>query len=414
MVQAPRRGMARTVASSALPTNGPGRVRRTLTILGATGSIGKSTLDLVERNQDAFEIIALTAQSNVAALAEAARRTRARLAVIGDPARHAELVAALAGTGIRVAAGMAAVIEAAAEPADCVMAAIVGAAGLEPTFEAARQGRRLALANKECLVSAGDVFMAAVADAGTELLPVDSEHSAALQALSGAAPESIERIVLTASGGPFRTWSIEQLQQATPAQALRHPNWSMGAKISIDSATLMNKGLELIEAYHLFPVTAEQLGVVIHPQSIVHCLVSYTDGSVLAQMSSPDMRTPIALALSWPQRMQAPTRRLDLAAVGTLSFEAPDEARFPALTIARGALRRGGTAPAILSAANEIAVEAFLAGRIGFLDIARNAADTLEAAEGRGLICAPSSLADILAADAAARQLAQSLLGRYV
>jgi 1-deoxy-D-xylulose-5-phosphate reductoisomerase len=406
--------MARTVSGGALPTNGAARARRTLTILGATGSIGKSTLDLVERNPDAFEIIALTAQTNVAALAEAARRTHARLAVIGDPARHAELVAALAGTGIRAAAGMAAVIEAAAEPADCVMAAIVGAAGLEPTFEAARQGRRLALANKECLVSAGDVFMAAVADAGTELLPVDSEHSAALQALSGAAPESIERIVLTASGGPFRTWSIEQLQQATPAQALRHPNWSMGAKISIDSATLMNKGLELIEAYHLFPVTAEQLGVVIHPQSIVHCLVSYTDGSVLAQMSSPDMRTPIALALSWPQRMQAPTRRLDLAAIGTLSFEAPDEARFPALTIAREALRSGGTAPAILSAANEIAVEAFLAGRIGFLDIARNAADTLEAAQGRGLICAPSSLADILAADAAARELAQSLLGRYV
>ena len=414
MVQAPRRGMARTVSGSALPTNGAARARRTLTILGATGSIGKSTLDLVERNQDAFEIIALTAQSNVAALAEAARRTHARLAVIGDPARYAELVAALAGSGIRAAAGPAAVIEAAAEPADCVMAAIVGAAGLEPTFEAARQGRRLALANKECLVSAGEVFMAAVADAGTELLPVDSEHSAALQALSGAAPESIERIVLTASGGPFRTWSIEQLQQATPAQALRHPNWSMGAKISIDSATLMNKGLELIEAYHLFPVTAEQLGVVIHPQSIVHCLVSYTDGSVLAQMSSPDMRTPIALALSWPQRMQTPTRRLDLAAVGNLSFEAPDEARFPALTIAREALRSGGTAPAILSAANEIAVEAFLAGRIGFLDIARNAADTLEAAQGRGLICAPSSLADILAADAAARQLAQSLLGRYV
>ncbi|MEO8420837.1 MAG: 1-deoxy-D-xylulose-5-phosphate reductoisomerase [Hyphomicrobium sp.] len=406
--------MARTVSGSALPTNGAARARRTLTILGATGSIGKSTLDLVERNPDAFEIIALTAQTNVAALAEAARRTHARLAVIGDPARYDELVAALAGTGIRAAAGPAAVIEAAAEPADCVMAAIVGAAGLEPTFEAARQGRRLALANKECLVSAGEVFMAAVADAGTELLPVDSEHSAALQALSGAAPESIERIILTASGGPFRTWTIEQLQHATPAQALRHPNWSMGAKISIDSATLMNKGLELIEAYHLFPITAEQLGVVIHPQSIVHCLVSYTDGSVLAQMASPDMRTPIALALSWPQRMHAPTRRLDLAAVGNLSFEAPDETRFPALTIAREALRSGGTAPAILSAANEIAVEAFLAGRIGFLDIARNAADTLEAASARGLISAPGSLADILAVDAAARQLAQSLLGRYV
>jgi 1-deoxy-D-xylulose-5-phosphate reductoisomerase len=270
------------------------------------------------------------------------------------------------------------------------------------------------LANKECLVSAGEVFMAAVADAGTELLPVDSEHSACLQALAGAAPESIERIVLTASGGPFRTWSLEQLRAATPELALRHPIWSMGAKISIDSATLMNKGLELIEAYHLFPVTAEQLGVVIHPQSIVHCLVSYKDGSVLAQMACPDMRTPIALALSWPQRMTAPTSRLDLAAIGSLSFEAPDEVRFPALTIARDALALGGTAPAILSAANEVAVEAFLARRIGFLDIARNAADTLEAAQGRGLVAPVSTLGDILAAVAEARRLAQSMLGRYV
>jgi len=294
------------------------------------------------------------------------------------------------------------------------MAAIVGAAGLEPTFEAARQGRRVALANKECLVSAGDVFMAAVVEAGTELLPVDSEHSACLQALAGAAPESIERIVLTASGGPFRTWSLEQLREATPEQALRHPNWSMGAKITIDSATLMNKGLELIEAYHLFPVNAGQLGVVIHPQSIVHCLVSYTDGSVLAQMACPDMRTPIALALSWPQRMPTPTPRLDLAAIGSLSFEAPDEVRFPALTIARDALGMGGTAPAILSAANEVAVEAFLARRIGFLDIARNVADTLEAAQGRGLIAPATTLGDILAAVAEARRLAQSMLGRYV
>jgi len=406
--------MAKTVSAAVSTANGLCAARRSLTILGATGSIGKSTLDLVERSPDAFEIIALTAQSNVAALAEAARRTRARLAVIGDPALYGELQLALTGTGIRAAAGPDAVIAAAAEPADCVMAAIVGAAGLEPTFEAARQGRRLALANKECLVSAGEVFMAAVADAGTELLPVDSEHSACLQALAGAAPESIERIVLTASGGPFRTWTLEQLREATPEQALRHPNWSMGAKISIDSATLMNKGLELIEAYHLFPVTAAQLGVVIHPQSIVHCLVSYTDGSVLAQMSCPDMRTPIALALSWPQRMCAPTPRLDLAAVGNLSFEAPDPTRFPALTIARGALVSGGTAPAILSAANEVAVEAFLARRIGFLDIARNAADTLEAAHKRGLIGAADSLSDILAADAEARRLAQSLLGRYV
>jgi 1-deoxy-D-xylulose-5-phosphate reductoisomerase len=414
MAQAPRRGMARTVSAAVSPKNGLCRAPRTLTILGATGSIGKSTLDLVERNPDAFEVVALTAQSNVAALAEAARRTRARLAVIGDPARYAELQAALSGTGIRAAAGPAAVIAAAAEPADCIMAAIVGAAGLEPTFEAARQGRRLALANKECLVSAGEVFMAAVADFGTELLPVDSEHSAALQALAGAEPESIERIVLTASGGPFRTWDQEQLQRATPEQALRHPNWSMGAKISVDSATLMNKGLELIEAYHLFPITAEQLGVVIHPQSIVHCLVSYTDGSVLAQMSSPDMRTPIALALSWPQRMLTPTPRLDLVALGTLSFEAPDEGRFPALRISREALSHGGTAPAILSAANEVAVEAFLARRIGFLDIARNVADTLEAARGRGLIVNATALAEILAADGEARRLAQSLLQRYV
>ncbi len=385
-----------------------------MSILGATGSIGQSTIDLIERHREAFEVVALTAQTNVAALAEAARRTQAQLAVIGDPARYAELQAALSGSGIRVAAGPQAVIAAAAEPADCVMAAIVGAAGLEPTFEAVRQGRRLALANKECLVSAGEVFMDAVADAGTELLPVDSEHSAALQALAGAAPESIERIVITASGGPFRTWTSEQLRHASPEQALRHPNWSMGAKISIDSATLMNKGLELIEAYHLFPVSADQLGTVIHPQSIVHCLVSYTDGSVIAQMSFPDMRTPIALALSWPQRMTAPTRRLDLADVGTLSFEAPDPARFPALTIARDALLAGGTAPAILSAANEVAVEAFLARRIGFLDIAQNVADTMEAAQARGLIIAPRSLSDVLAADAEGRRLAQSLLGRYV
>ncbi|WP_424959166.1 1-deoxy-D-xylulose-5-phosphate reductoisomerase [Hyphomicrobium sp. 1Nfss2.1] len=393
-----------------VPVAGP----RTLTILGATGSIGKSTLDLVERNSAAFEIVALTAQSNVADLASAARRTRARLAVIGDASKHEELREALSGTGIRTAAGPEAVTAAAAERADCVMAAIVGAAGLEPTFEAVRQGRRVALANKECLVSAGDVFMSAVADAKAELLPVDSEHSAALQALAGAAPESIERIVLTASGGPFRTWNSEELERATPEQALRHPNWSMGAKITIDSATLMNKGLELIEAYHLFPVSAQQLGTVVHPQSIVHCLVSYTDGSVLAQMAFPDMRTPIALALSWPQRMSAPTQRLDLAAVGTLSFEPPDEKRFPALTIARDALLRGGTAPAILSAANEVAVEAFLSRQIGFLDIVRVVAETLEAAEARGAIITAGSLAEVLAADAEGRRLARDVLVRYV
>lgn len=413
MVQSPS-SLAPAAVAASDANDGAAPERRSLTILGATGSIGKSTLDLVERNSDAFEIVALTAQSNVAALADAARRTRARLAVIGDKTLHAELQSALSGTGIRTAAGPEEVVAAAAEPADCVMAAIVGAAGLEPTFAAARQGRRVALANKECLVSAGEVFMSAIADAGAELLPVDSEHSAAFQALSGAAPESIERIVLTASGGPFRTWTREQLERATPEEALRHPNWSMGAKISIDSATLMNKGLELIEAFHLFPVEASQLGVVVHPQSIVHCLVSYKDGSVLAQMASPDMRTPIALALSWPRRMSAPTPRLDLAAIGTLSFEAPDEARFPALTIAREALTRGGTGPAILSAANEIAVEAFLARRIGFLDIARCVGAALEEADRRGCIIAPVTLADVLAADAEGRRVAQTVLCRYV
>jgi 1-deoxy-D-xylulose-5-phosphate reductoisomerase len=295
-----------------------------------------------------------------------------------------------------------------------VLAAIVGAAGLEPTFAAAKQGTRLALANKECLVSAGAVFMAAVKEAGTELLPVDSEHSAALQALVGAEPDTIETIVLTASGGPFRTWSAEQLSQATPEEALRHPNWSMGAKITIDSATLMNKSLELIEAYHLFPVRADQLGVIVHPQSVVHCLVSFTDGSVLAQLSAPDMRTPISLALSWPHRMSTPTPRLDLVALANLSFEAPDEERFPALRLGREALCAGGTAPAVLNAANEIAVAAFLKRSIGFCTIAAVAAASLEAAEARGLVRAADRLSDILAVDAEARQLAQSLLGRYV
>jgi len=406
--------MARSLPAGPRLADGKGEAPRTLTVLGATGSIGQSTLDVVERNRDAFEVVALTAQTNVEALADAARRTGARVAVIGEASLYHALKEVLSGTGIRAEAGSEAVVAAAAEPADCVMAAIVGAAGLAPTFEAARQGRRVALANKECLVSAGEVFMAAIADSGTELLPVDSEHSAALQALSGATPESVERITLTASGGPFRTWSSEQLQYATPEQALRHPNWAMGAKVTVDSATLMNKGLELIEAYHLFPVRADQLAAVIHPQSIVHCLVAYRDGSVIAQLACPDMRTPIALALSWPRRMDAPTQRLDLAAIGTLSFEAPDEVRFPALTIARDALARGGTAPAILSAANEIAVEAFLARKIGFLDIARNVADTLEAAEAEGLIAAAGTLSDVLAADAAGRRLAQSLLGRYV
>ena len=384
-----------------------------LTVLGATGSIGHSTFDLVARNPLAFEIVAVTAQSQAKELAEIAIRYGAKLAVIGDESQFGELREALAGTTIRAAAGPGALVEAALEPADCVMAAIVGAAGLKPTFAAASQGRRVALANKECLVSAGDVFTREVARSGAELLPVDSEHSAAFQALAGAEPESIDKIVLTASGGPFRTWSKAQLAEATPQQALKHPNWSMGAKVSIDSATLMNKGLELIEAFHLFPVGADALDCLVHPQSVVHCLVSYKDGSVLAQLAPPDMRTPIAVALAWPKRMAAPTEKLDLARLGTLTFEAPDLDRFPALRVARAALSRGDTAPAVLNAANEVAVAAFLSGRLKFLDIASLVEDTLNLAEQRGAIRQAGCLDDILAIDAAARLLAEDRLGRY-
>jgi 1-deoxy-D-xylulose-5-phosphate reductoisomerase len=385
--------------------------RRRVSVLGATGSIGMSTLDLIGRNPDAFEVVALTAQSNVERLAELARAHRAKLAVIGDQSRFGELKRLLAGSGVQAAAGQGGLIEAASLDADCVVAAIVGAAGLAPTFAAARQGRRLALANKECLVTAGAVFMETIRAAGTELIPVDSEHSAAFQALAGSDSSTIETITLTASGGPFRTWDRERLARATPEEALRHPNWSMGPKVTIDSATLMNKGLELIEAYHLFPVEADQIAVVVHPQSIVHCLVSYRDGSVLAQLSCPDMRTPIACSLAWPSRMPTPTRRLDLVTLGSLTFEAPDEERFPALGLAREALRRGGSAPAVLNSANEVAVDAFLGGRIGFLDIPRSVATCLEMAVNRGLIIEPNSLEDVLNAEVQARELARSVIG---
>ncbi len=387
---------------------------RTVSVLGATGSVGTSTLDLIGQTPDAFEVVALTAQNNAKGLAELAIKHRARFAVIGDEARYGELKSLLAGTGIKCGAGADAVVTAAGEPADCVMASIVGAAGLRPTFAAAAQGRRVALANKECLVSGGAVFLAEVARTGAELLPVDSEHSAVFQALAGAAPSAIETITLTASGGPFRTWAPEKIAAATPEMALRHPNWTMGQKITIDSATLMNKGLELIEAYHLFPVGAHQLAVVVHPQSIVHALVSFTDGSVMAQLAAPDMRTPIALSLSWPARMSAPTARLDLVALGSLTFEAPDEVRFPALRVAREALARGDTAPAILNAANEVAVAAFLGRRIGFSQISQLVAETLNAAEARHAIVKADSLCDVLAVDAEARRLAQALLSDSV
>lgn len=384
-----------------------------LSILGATGSIGTSTLDLVGRHQDSYQIVALTAQSKPEELAQLAMRHGARVAVIGDERHYGALKAALGASGVKAAAGADALCEAASEPSDCVMAAIVGAAGLKPTFAALERGRRIALANKECLVSAGSVFTAAVARTGAELVPVDSEHSAAFQLLAGAEPSSIEKIVLTASGGPFRSWSLEQLEQATPEKALKHPNWSMGDKITIDSATLMNKGLELIEAFHLFPVDHGAISAVIHPQSIVHCLVMYKDGSVLAQMAPPDMRTPIAVALAWPARMSAPTERLDLVRLGTLTFEAPDETRFPALRLAREAMQRGDTAPAFLNAANEEAVAAFLARKMGFCDIARTVEAVLETAARDGSIARASSLEDVLAADALARRLAQAHITRY-
>ena len=386
------------------------RVIKSVSILGATGSVGTSTLNLITRSDRAFEVVALTAQSNAETLARLAIRHQAKIAVIGDATLYAELKAHLSGSGIACAAGPKALTEAALHPADCVMASIVGAAGLEPTFAAASQGTRIALANKECLVSAGNVFLRQVATAGSHILPVDSEHSAVFQALAGAEPASIETITLTASGGPFRTWTGAQIARARVEDALRHPSWTMGRKITIDSATLMNKGLELIEAFHLFPVDADQLRVVVHPQSIVHALVAYTDGSVLAQLAAPDMCTPIALSLSWPRRMRAPTARLDLIALGKLTFEAPDEGRFPALRLAREVLARGGTAPAILNAANEIAVAAFLDRLIGFTDISRVVAATLEAAEARQCIFEPTTLEDVLGADAHGRKLARSLL----
>ncbi len=395
-------------AESATAT-GPSTCKR-VSVLGATGSIGENTLDLIARNPGCAEIVALTANTNAARLAELAIQHRAEIAVIGDPDQYQTLKDALAGTGITVAAGEDAVVEAARAPADWVMAAIVGAAGLRPAFAAAEQGLAVALANKECLVSAGEAFLRAVEAGGSTLLPVDSEHSAAQQAMQGHPQDAIERILLTASGGPFREWTLEQLRGARPEQALKHPNWEMGRKITIDSATLMNKGLELIEAYYLFPVTQAQLGVVVHPQSIVHCLVEYCDGSVLAQMGAPDMRTPIAFALAWPERMGAPTERLDLARIGQLTFEPPDEARFPALRLAREALEAGGGAPTVLNAANEIAVAAFLEKRIGFMAIPELIARTLDRASVEIGTAVPETLEEVLATDQQARRLAQTLL----
>ena len=376
--------------------------QRTVTVLGATGSVGSSTLDLIERTPEAFDVVALTAHRDVAKLAAAAMRTRARHAVIADPACGAALAEALSGTGIRTAAGADAVREAATMGADWTMAAIVGCAGLPPVMAAIEAGGTIALANKEALVSAGDLMIRATRRTGARLLPVDSEHNAIFQCLAGSSIERVRRILLTASGGPFRTATIERMRAVTPAQAVRHPNWSMGAKISIDSATMMNKGLELIEAHHLFPVGAERIEIVVHPQSVVHSMVEYVDGSTLAQMGTPDMRTPIAHALAWPDRMEGPSAPLDFATLGRLDFEAPDPVRFPALVLARDAVMAGGARPAILNAANEIAVAAFLGGRIGFLDIASIVAKVLDRYDPP----APAGIDDVLAVDADARRMA--------
>ncbi|HKA47779.1 MAG TPA: 1-deoxy-D-xylulose-5-phosphate reductoisomerase [Methyloceanibacter sp.] len=390
----------------------PGVRPRRVSVLGATGSIGENTLDLIGRDPTSYEVVALTGGRNAARLAELAMKHNAELAVIADELYYEDLRSRLAGTDIEAAAGADALVEAASRPADWVMAAIVGAAGLKPTLAAVRQGTCTALANKECLVSAGRIFMREVARHDTSLLPVDSEHSAAMQVMVGSAPETIERICLTASGGPFRSWSLADMAQATPKQALAHPNWSMGPKVTIDSATLMNKALELIEAHHLFSVDADRLEVLIHPQSIVHCLVYYRDGSVLAQMSCPDMRTPIAYSLAWPSRMQAPTARLDLAGVGALAFETPDETRFPSLRLARDVLAAGGSASTVMNAANEIAVEAFLDSRIGFLSIGRLVDTTLEqCAHLAGL--SPDTVDGVLAIDYEARDIARSLLRQF-
>jgi len=380
--------------------------RRTISILGATGSVGTSTLDLVERSPDLFEVVALTAAKNVAALATAARRTGAKLAVIDDEALLPELRQRLAGTACRAATGREALNEAAAGEAEWVMAAIVGCAGLEPVMAAVEAGRTLALANKEALVTAGALMTDAARRTGATILPVDSEHNAIFQCLAGSRVEDVARIVLTASGGPFRTMSLVDMAAMTPAQAVAHPNWSMGAKISVDSATMMNKGLELIEAHHLFGLPSDRIDILVHPQSVIHSMVEYIDGSTIAQLGSPDMRVPIAHALAYPRRIATPVETLDLARIGRLEFEQPDPARFPALSLARKALEAGGGEAIVLNAANEIAVAAFLAGRIGFLDIV----PLVEQAIARTAAPVPRSIADVLDIDRAAREGVTSMI----
>jgi len=383
---------------------------RSVTLLGATGSIGASTIDLLKREGGRYRVEAVTANRNAALLARLARDLGARYAAVADPQAYRELKDDLAGSGIESGAGESGLMEAAQRPADWVMAAISGATGLRPTLAAAERGATVALANKECLVCAGALFMRRAAAAGAAILPVDSEHNAIFQALGAGRREDVRRVVLTASGGPFRTWSAAAIKAATPEQASRHPNWSMGVKITIDSATLMNKGLELIEAHHLFALAPSEIDVLVHPQSIVHGLVEFRDGSMIAQFGAPDMRIPIAHCLAWPARIQGPAARLDLARLATLSFEEPDLARFPALAVARRALETGGAAPTILNAANEVAVREFVAHRLGFSAIPALVEATLEATARRGISAEPASIEEAVAIDEAARAMAAALL----
>jgi len=379
---------------------------RRISILGATGSIGKSTADLIRRNRDRFDVVALTANRSAPELAALAREFDAELAVVADPDAYAALCEGLAGSGIEAAAGPEALRAAGGVSADLIVAGIVGAAGLDSTLTAVGQGTLVALANKESLVCAGDLVLAATERSGTRILPLDSEHNAIFQVFETENAGDVEKLILTASGGPFRTWSRERMAAATPAEAIAHPNWDMGHKISVDSATMMNKGLELIEAAYLFPVGADDIDVLVHPQSVVHSMVAYVDGSVLAQMGTPDMRVPIAHALAWPARMESPAARLDLAAIGTLEFEQPDHERFPAIALARNALSAGHGATVILNAANEVAVARFLEGQIGFLEIAETVAHVLETVDGHEI----ASLEDFRSLDRESRHVAENLV----
>ena len=383
-------------------------MRRRISILGATGSVGTSTLDLVERHPDRFEVVALTAATNAAALADCARRTGANLAVIADEGRLGELRDALSGTSCRAATGRDAMLEAAAGDAEWVMAAIVGCAGLEPVMAAVEAGRTIALANKEALVTAGSLMTDAAKRTGATILPVDSEHNAIFQCLAGNSEDGVAKLILTASGGPFRSWTKADMDVARPEQALKHPNWSMGDKISIDSATMMNKGLELIEAHHLFGLPSERIDILVHPQSVIHSMVEYVDGSTIAQLGSPDMRIPIAHCLAWPERIETRAEPLDLIKIASLTFEAPDETRFPSLRLARAALESGKGEAIVLSAANELAVAAFLDRRIAFGDIAR----IVEQAVDRTDASSPQSIGDVIDIDRSVRAKVAEIMPR--